>query len=146
MHEVKFRKNWIGLGIGIIAGSALSVVPVLFALWNVIFWGTSRQVAKADSRWTWAFIASFFLAAGIYFSLLFIRIYSIKFTDEGIWQRRALGWHFVAWKSITYAESQSYLVKIYKHKETMDINLMAFVEWDKVVEYIRGQISTKVFQ
>jgi hypothetical protein len=143
MPEIIFRKSWANIYICGIALFALTVLPTLFVFWDILFWGTNKQLAKYDSWETVIFIEAMFLGFDIILCWIFFTNLSVKFTDEGIWRRGIWGWKFIAWKDVTHIQNVNYGVHIHKAKQKIVVAPVIYSNWNEVARFIRERLSVQ---
>lgn len=146
MSEIKIRKNWTTIRVAGIVLSALTLMPIAVVFWDIIFWGTNKQIVKYSTWWTTILIIAVFVCPGIILWWEYLSSLTIKFTNDGIWKRQILGWNFISWKNITHFQFVSFTINIYEHKKKIAINVVYFANPGEVVDVIKERIPSQLLQ
>lgn len=136
MSEVKFERSRAHLytAFGFVA---LVAVPLpLLACWDVLTWGTRRQVVKYESVGTAVFTGALMLALGGLLLWLLSNQLSVKFTPEGVGQRGFAGRKFIPWHEVTHARQVGYDLRLYAGRRKVIIPSWAYSDWGEVTRYI----------
>ena len=140
MSEIEFKKNWLAVAGIFVLFASFPVLAFLGFLWKVVlYWQTGFWDIKFNSV-----NLMLTLMATIVFTFcawMFTSVLTIKFTDEGVWQRNLLRWNFIAWKNITYAEEIPYGVTLYEGQKKMRLFLAFFADLNEVLSFIKERIS-----
>lgn len=141
MNETKFEKNWVAIVGVFVLFSAFPLLTLVGFLWKVILF---LETGFWDVKLNTPNLMFFLLAVGIavFCFWVFVTSLSIRFTDEGVWQRNLLRWRFFEWKNLTYAEQVQYTITIYKGQEKMHLFLAFYTDIDKVMAFIQKRISS----
>lgn len=144
MSEIIIRKNWITIRIAGIVLSALTLIPIAVVFWDMIFWGTNKQIAKYSTWWTPILILVVFVCLGSILWLEYLSSLTIKFTNDGIWKRQISGWNSISWKNITHFQFVSFTINIYEHKKKIPINVVYFANPSEVIDVIKEHIPPQL--
>lgn len=143
MSEIKFRNSLtriIGINVTLLS------FPILIFLVSfgemIVFWGTDREYVKSDSQNSMALVYLFAVIWTIFACWLSAKILSVKFTNEGVWQRSISNWEFIAWKNVTSIEELPYSITILQNEKKVNIFMFYFADADEVLRFIQERLTS----
>jgi hypothetical protein len=144
MKEIRFKFNKWSLWIIWTVAFIMGAVPALFTLsLAIISLSTGRTFGKPPS---WGTIFLLWLILGtetVLFLWAFIKLLSLRFTEEGIRQRILSGWRFIAWKEITHMRFDRHRrLHLYKGRQKIIVpNLSVCTNREEVADFVRRHLA-----
>lgn len=144
MTEVKFRRSRAHLcaAFGYVG---LVAIPIpLLVCWDVMEWGTGRQVVKWDTLGAAVFSGALMLCLGGLLLWILLNHLSTKLTPEGVGQRGFAGWKFIPWHEVTDVRQISYDLQICGGRRKVNIPSWAYSDWDEVARFIAEHLPPRL--